>query len=254
MYPAQYFSLFPPFPREESVFVAMSFAETFDPRWKNVIRPAIEEDLHLRAHRVDVSKISNSVLTEIMQGIGNSKIIFADISAISEKLRNANVLYEVGIAHAIRQPEEVVLFRSDDEEMMFDVPGASRRQVCEAIQEAIKEIDNTKNITVKRISSTLDAVSLQILITGVVSGIIEHPKSLTIGGDSSIFFPFAIHKLLELGLVVAKYKKLTTAQRVSVLDVVTYEITELGHAVFRYIQNVGGYSIQPVKTEEPLQS
>ena len=36
-------------------------------------------------------------------------------------MRNDNVLYEVGLAHAARLPAEVVLFRSDRDQLMVDV-------------------------------------------------------------------------------------------------------------------------------------
>ena len=39
MYPVPVFSLFPPFPRENKVFVAMSFDPRFDARWNNVSKP-----------------------------------------------------------------------------------------------------------------------------------------------------------------------------------------------------------------------
>ena len=42
MYPANYYALFPAFPRVSSVFVAMSFDSRFVPRWENVIKPAIQ--------------------------------------------------------------------------------------------------------------------------------------------------------------------------------------------------------------------
>jgi hypothetical protein len=43
MYPHDVFNLFPPFPRDERVFVAMSFDKRCDYRWENVIVPAINE-------------------------------------------------------------------------------------------------------------------------------------------------------------------------------------------------------------------
>jgi hypothetical protein len=43
MYPANYFGLFPPFPRENTVFVAMSFDPRFQTRWSNVIVPRHSE-------------------------------------------------------------------------------------------------------------------------------------------------------------------------------------------------------------------
>ncbi len=68
---------------------------------------------------------SDSILTEILDGIGRCRAFLADISLIGEientPIRNANVLYEVGLAHAVRLPQEVLLFRSDDRPLMFDM-------------------------------------------------------------------------------------------------------------------------------------
>jgi len=35
--------------------------------------------------------------------------------------RNENVLYEVGIAHSSRLPEEVIFFRSDNDKLLVDL-------------------------------------------------------------------------------------------------------------------------------------
>jgi len=73
MYPANYFVLFPPFPRENKVFIAMSFDQRFEDRWTRVIGPAIRNirvnDVPLEPHRVDIRQVSDSILTEILAGI-----------------------------------------------------------------------------------------------------------------------------------------------------------------------------------------
>jgi len=129
MYPASLFDLFPPFPREEKVFIAMSFDPRFDHRWRDVIAPAIRNVLvhgtPLEPVRVDMRRVSDSILTEILTGITNSRLIFADVTTIGavdgRPVRNGNVLYEVGIAHAVRLAEEVILFRSDNDPLLFDM-------------------------------------------------------------------------------------------------------------------------------------
>src|SRR5512142_302622 len=113
MYPAHFFDLFPPFPRDDRVFVAMSFDPLLEPRWASVIEPGVS-DAGLKAYRVNASKISDSIVTEIEQGSANARLVLADVSLVGST-RNANVLYEVGLAHAVRQPQEVLLFRSDSE-------------------------------------------------------------------------------------------------------------------------------------------
>jgi len=128
MYPSHFFGLFPPFPREDKVFVAMSFDPRFDQRWSEVIAPAVRRvlwnDKALEPLRVDSRKVSDSILTEILDGISKSRLILADITTIGKlndtSIRNGNVMYEVGIAHAVRLPEEVLLFRSDGDTLLFD--------------------------------------------------------------------------------------------------------------------------------------
>src|SRR5690242_13094536 len=107
MYPAQFFNLFPPFPKTNTCFVAMSFADEMKARWENVLEPGIR-DAGLAPYRVDIKKISDSILTDILRNIGDGKVVLADVSTV-KGVRNANVLYEVGLAHATRLPEEVIL-------------------------------------------------------------------------------------------------------------------------------------------------
>ena len=85
MYPASFFTIFPPFPQENKVFVAMSFDERFQKRWEDVIEPAVSsikrDGVALEAVRVDVRRISDSIITEILQGISQDLAVFADLSA-----------------------------------------------------------------------------------------------------------------------------------------------------------------------------
>lgn len=113
------------------VFVAMSFAPAYESRFVNVIRPAIESTTvggrPLAAYRVDNLKTGDSILTDILEGIAHSQLVLADVSVLgrdsvtSEIYRNGNVLYEVGLALACRQPQEVLLIRDDKERFLFDV-------------------------------------------------------------------------------------------------------------------------------------
>ena len=128
MFRSLFYHLFPAFPREDTAFVAMSFAEAFSSRWENVLAPAIGRvkvnDKALAPVRVDARKVSDSILTEILDGIGRARVVLADITAHDARGfrgRNGNVMYEVGLAHAVRLPEEVLLFRSDDQQLLFDV-------------------------------------------------------------------------------------------------------------------------------------
>jgi hypothetical protein len=116
---------------QPKIFVAMSFASAYEQRFQQVFKPAIESILvvgnKLSAYRVDNSKTGDSILTEILDGITHSQMILADVSAVGrdsvsgDSYRNGNVMYEVGLALACRQPQEVLLVRDDKEKFLFDV-------------------------------------------------------------------------------------------------------------------------------------
>lgn len=121
------------------VFVAMSFTEAGAARFQNVMRPAIESievnKTPLSAKRVDLSKTGDSILTEIIDGVAHAELILADVSTIGhdsktgKPFRNANVMYEVGLALACRQPTEVLLVRDDQDEFLFDVSAIPHMQI-----------------------------------------------------------------------------------------------------------------------------
>ena len=113
------------------IFVAMSFAPEYANRYSEIIEPTIKSiqlnGVSLSAHRVDISKSGDSILTDIMDGIAHSRLVLADVSTIGkdsksgESYRNGNVMYEVGLALACRAPADVLLIRDDKDKFLFDV-------------------------------------------------------------------------------------------------------------------------------------
>jgi len=131
VHPQSYLKTFWRLELRPQVFVAMSFAPQYESRFKQVIAPAIQslivEGQRLEPYRVDISKTGDSILTDISDGIAHSRLVLADVSSIgrdsvtSEPFRNANVMYEIGIALACRQPTDVLLIRDDRDKFLFDV-------------------------------------------------------------------------------------------------------------------------------------
>ena len=202
MFPSAYFSLFPAFPRNNKVFVAMSFDSRFDQRYSAVIEPALRgievNGRPLEPYRVDTRTISDSILTEILSGIGSSRLIFADVSTIEKigdhAIRNGNVMYEVGVAHAMRQPEEVLLFRSDNDRVLFDVanirlnsyepeasPEDARDLVVKTVLNALAELDLRKSLAIQQAADTLDNPSWMLLTEAQVGRKVVHPEVRTMG-------------------------------------------------------------------------
>ena len=262
MYPSEYYSMYPPFPRLDQVFVAMSFSDVFTNRWKNVIEPAVSRisirDKKLRASRVDMNTISDSILTEILTGVSRSRLVFADITTIGtvsgKAVRNENVLYEIGLAQAVRLPEEVILFRSDNDPISFDVsnirvnwydpdqdPEKAKDLVCDAILSSLNEVDLKRHLTVERFSASLDYDSWWTLCLAQQEEGIAPTNSRSISGIVGSFsHSRSILRLLEIGALKTEYKKLSPeaidkcAEKDDPGLLMRYECTELGVALFNY--------------------
>ncbi len=262
MYPETFFNLFPAFPRENVGFVAMSFDPMFDFRWENVLQPAISNVLvngtPLEPHRVDLTKAGDSILTEILDQIGRCRVLVADISALGEingrPVRNQNVFYEIGLAHAVRQPEEVLLFRSDKSELAFDIsnvrvhaydpdgdPDTARDLVTNVIVESRKELALRRQLAVRRAGERLDDESLMVLAAAQAENGLRHPRRRTmreaIGSASRLS---AITKLLDLGAIRAEFTRVTVGmlekeEEEPADGLVSYRITPFGLALFFHL-------------------
>lgn len=159
------------------VFVAMSFSPSYAKRFFEVFEPAIEsievEGSKLTAFRVDNSKSGDSILTQIIDGIAHAQLVLADVSTIGKDsvtglpYRNGNVMYEVGLALASRQPSEVLIVRDDHDPFLFDisaVPHATidftdtntaRKEIADNLSERLRERDLMKDLRVRNILACL---------------------------------------------------------------------------------------------------
>ena len=178
MYPNSYLKTFWRMDLRYEVFVAMDFHEEYTTRFEQIIEPAVQatsvDGVPLRAKRVDLSVSGDSILTDIMDGIAHSLLFLADISTVgydaktSKPYRNANVMYEVGLALACRQPSEVLLIKDDDHKSLFDVstipyvridftnPEAAKAQVQRLLEQRLSE---TNRLNDARVELTLPRLS-----------------------------------------------------------------------------------------------
>lgn len=231
MYPAELLNLFPPFPKTNMVFVAMSFDPKFNSRWDKVLLPAVSRvgangEEKLFAHRVDLAIKNDSLITEIVKNISECRLFIGDISTIgfngnaNKPIRNSNVLYEIGIAHACRLPEEVILLRSDDDQLDFDISGVRVHRydpdnledaielVTNLTSQALKSIDDRKRISVESATKSLDVTMFYLLQESITN--IPHPSTNTMGEVlSNTERISAINRLLNLGMFEIEFKEFT---------------------------------------------
>ncbi|MBN1461588.1 MAG: hypothetical protein JXA57_18820 [Armatimonadetes bacterium] len=259
MFPSTFFGLFPPFPRDNRAFVAMSFDGKFRRRYDQVIAPALRNvgrnGVRLEPFRVDAKAFSDSILTEILDGVARCRVFVADVTAVGKLKgkpeRNANVLYEVGLAHAVRLPEEIVILRSDDFELLFDIanvrvlrydpdkcPEQARRVVAESVAQSMKEVDLRKHLAVRQVLQSLTYEDWQVLTEAADGPSIPHPTVKTMRDvmQNMQRIP-TISKLLDGGLLCAEFAKLNKdlmdkAGNAPASNLLVYRITEFGRAVF----------------------
>lgn len=136
------------------IFVAMSFDPAYEQRYTQVIAPAIQGisvgGQGLQPYRVDLSKSGDSILTEIIDGIAHCQMFLADVSTAGKDsvtgrpYRNGNVMYEVGLALACRQPSEILLIRDDRDKFLFDVSTIPHLHIdFSRVPEARSELQST---------------------------------------------------------------------------------------------------------------
>lgn len=282
MYPQRYYELFPAFPTTLDVFVAMSFHERFDARYENVIKPGIEAvrigTQHLKPIRVDARVISDSILTEILNGIGKSRIVFVELTCDGvledgRAIRNGNVMYELGIAHSTRIPEEVVLFRSDDNPLLFDTanirvnkydpdgdPENAKRFVAQTVLSAIREVDLRRNAAVTKAASSLDVGSWSVLNQAIQPPGVKHMPSRTISeAVGSVKHNTSILRLLDMGAIEAEFKVVTRENVAQVIkapdeDLVVYRATPFGGAICAMVVSRMRLTDPDVQAEAQMQA
>jgi len=99
--------------KEHDVFIIMPFTEHWsDSVWNHAIKPTVES-LGLNAVRAD-DLFGQNIMEDVWKGILQSSIVIADITG-----RNANVFYELGIAHTLGK--KVILLTQDVKDIPFDL-------------------------------------------------------------------------------------------------------------------------------------
>jgi hypothetical protein len=185
MHPQAFLQTFWRMELRPQVFVAMSFAPEYQDRFDKVIAPAVRfvrvGGVCLEPYRVDTSKSGDSILTDIVDGIAHCQMVLADVSTVGydsksgEAYRNANVMYEVGIALACRQSCEVLLVRDDHHGFLFDVSivphltvdftktGEARALLIEKMVERLNERKHLLDARVELALATLTSGEAEIM-------------------------------------------------------------------------------------------
>lgn len=178
MYPKLFFENFWASEQKNSLFVCMPFDSRLDAKF-NIIEKVAKELGFENAIRVKEDWVANDITYKILDGISNSKTLLFDLSDDPKspcefsKQTNGNVLYELGIATAIRQPEDILLIREKSKTILpFDVSGLTVNEYEEELKEDwLKEklsrvLSNQKWYKSKRVDSaakSIDSFGLRLI-------------------------------------------------------------------------------------------
>lgn len=98
----------------KSVFVIMPFKEDWsNDTWKGI--KEVCDNLHIKVVRADDFFEPGAILDDIWKGILSAELIIADITS-----HNANVFYELGIAHTLGK-DVVMIHQKNGEKVPFDI-------------------------------------------------------------------------------------------------------------------------------------
>lgn len=95
-----------------SIFVLTPFHEDYD-AFFNALKE-IGRDVDYQVSRGDERVAKSDIFTQVLMGIVSSRFVIANITG-----RNANVFYELGVAHAL--DKEVILIAESKAEVPFDL-------------------------------------------------------------------------------------------------------------------------------------
>jgi hypothetical protein len=161
-------------------------------------------------------------------------------------------MYEIGLAHATRLPEEVLIFRSDNDPLLFDVanirvnhydpdgdPAGAAQAIADALADALHEVEGKQRQSVDRALASLDVPCILLLIEATVTSAVPHPRVNKLrDAIAQSQRLHAIHRLLELELLETVPLELTKENILRVLrrevqDLASYTRTPFGKAVVR---------------------
>jgi hypothetical protein len=94
-------------------FVLMPFVESLQPVYDDHIRPVVKKS-GLRCERADEIRGTTAITWDIWERINRSRLLIADLTG-----QNANVFYELGLAHALGK--DVVLLTQSMDFVPFDL-------------------------------------------------------------------------------------------------------------------------------------
>jgi hypothetical protein len=101
---------------QSDIFMIMPFREAYDSIYKNVIVPTVN-DMNLTIKRGDeFNTVSGQIISEVWAAINACRLVIVETTE-----ENANVYYELGIAHTLGKPAILITQGKKVEDFPFDI-------------------------------------------------------------------------------------------------------------------------------------
>ncbi len=178
MYAKFFFERFWEGEQKKELFVCMPFHDSFDSKFNKINNSAKEVNFD-RAVRVKEDWSANVITDKIFDGIANSKMLLFDLSDDPVlpckylKQANVNVLYELGIANAIREPQDILLIRkTSSTKIPFDISGMTINEyegdltvewLVNKLKDALKNQEWHKSKRVKAAAKSIDGEAIELM-------------------------------------------------------------------------------------------
>lgn len=160
----------------EEVFVVMPFASDYDTIFTGLVEPAVAaaaESLKrvLRAYRTKGDLRTTSGWIEVMEHLYTAQVV---LGVLTEQV-NANVQYELGVAHATQPIRRQVLIAEDNYKPAFDTkdlifmqyaprsPADSVKELADRIQNALMEWDVEQEAIVRHAIAKITPFEFEIV-------------------------------------------------------------------------------------------
>lgn len=200
--------------QEDKLFVCMPFDKSLDSKFETMNSAAKKAGLQEGTERTKEIVTADFFTSSIFHGIANSKILLFDLSndPVSEKI-NESVLFELGIASIIRNPENILIIR---EGSIDEIPSTIRASVnintYEQSQFAKKLVKILKKALLEsNFHSEIRTRSVAIAINRWCLRLMEQNASRKKGEDNFVInekLPvelISVLRLMDLGIVKSRY-------------------------------------------------
>lgn len=231
MYPKKFWNEFRLSKWKNKIFIGIWFDDdNISKRYDSIIKEAVKETL-LEPYFLKELVSGDAIPIDIMSGIIECKLLLFDISPIEEgsNNRNPNVMYELGLAHTWRNPEEVIIIRDDNNKLPFDIQNIG--SIKYDIKDSKKAIEEIKNIIIFRLQE-IDKIHRSIVRKAAESLNIE-AHNLLMASKGKIFHDRELSEINRIS-VIPVLLTLGLVEMLTDIKGYGYHPTELGREVIRY--------------------